>query len=211
MVRGEEDLDPTNPFICSYFDLDVLGKDMGFNYDDKIHMVGYKPVLTEGNDQYLHHMTMFSCHGYAQGATGFQQELDDSHLYHQKVIPGCTNMPPGCEEFLGGWAVGISGVSYPPNVGIPIGEGRRWLVIQTHYYNPAMVKGVYDSSGLRAYVTKDLRPVDAGVMSFAAGVATGKLGSTLKSSNDLKRFINTILPPYTLKDNTHLSLEDKKM
>jgi len=175
MVREEEDLDPTNAFICSYFDLDVLGQEMDFTYDDKIHMVGYEPMITEGNAQYIHHMTLFSCQGYAQDGIGFQQELDDSHLYHQKVIPGCTNMPPGCENYLGGWAVGSANVAFPPNVGIPIGEGQRWLVIQMHYYNPGMTEGVYDSSGLRAHLlTKNLRPIDAGVMSFAAGVRTGQ-------------------------------------
>ena len=89
VVRGEEDLDPTNPFICSYFDMEVLGDDMGFTADDKVHMVGYEPVITEGNEKYLHHFTMFSCEGYAEG-TPLQQKLDDSHLYHQKVIPSCT-------------------------------------------------------------------------------------------------------------------------
>ena len=41
VVRGESGLDPTNPFICSYFDLDVMGKEFGFSSNDKIHMVGY--------------------------------------------------------------------------------------------------------------------------------------------------------------------------
>jgi len=173
VVRGEEDLDPTNPFICSYFDMEVLGEDMGFTAEDKVHMVGYEPVITEGNEKYLHHFTMFSCEGYAEG-TPLQQQLDDSHLYHQKVLPSCTNMPPGCTEFLGGWAVGSNGHIFPHNVGVGIGEGKRWLVVQNHYYNPNMDTGIYDSSGIRLHLTKDLRPIDAGVMSFAAGVSTGQ-------------------------------------
>ena len=71
--------------------------------------------------------------------------------------------------------MGNTNTAYPSNVGVPIGEKKRWLVMQMHYYNPHMANGVYDSSGLRAYVTKDLRPIDAGIMSFAAGVRTGKL------------------------------------
>ena len=73
------------------------------------------------------------------------------------------------------WAVGSDGVTFPHDVGIPIGEGKRWLVLQSHYYNPHMDEGVYDSSGLRAYLAKELRPIDAGIMSFAAGVQTGEL------------------------------------
>ena len=183
VVRAEEEvaagLDPTNAFICSYYDMDVMGKDLGFDSDDKVHMVGYEPVFTPGNEEYLHHFTLFSCPMGAGGGPmgmggGAIQELDDSHLYHQKVISDCTNMPPGCESFLGGWAKGNNGVFYPHNVGVGIGEGNRWLVLQTHYYNPNMHKGVYDSSGVRVHLTKNLRPIDGGIMTFAAGVQTGQ-------------------------------------
>merc|ERR1719261_682668 len=37
-----------------------------------------------------------------------------------------------------------------------------------------MDTGIYDSSGMRLHLTTDLRPIDAGVMSFAAGVSTGQ-------------------------------------
>ena len=158
--------------------MEVLGQEAGFtSSDDKVHLVGYEPVISERNGKYLHHFTLFSCEGYADGG-GLQQRqqgFDDSHLYHQKVLPSCTKMPPGCQSFLGGWAVGSDGVTFPHNVGMPIGEGKRWLVLQTHYSNPYMDEGVYDSSGLRAYLTTDLRPIDAGIISFAAGVRTGKL------------------------------------
>ena len=69
--------------------------------------------------------------------------------------------------------VGSKGVTYPDDVGVSIGE-ERWVVLQTHYYNPNMVEGVYDSSGLRAYVTKDLRPIEAGTMAFVVGVTACK-------------------------------------
>lgn len=107
-------------------------------------------------------------------AMGGGAALDDSHLFHQKVVSGCTTMPKGCESMLGGWAVGGAPVTYPHDVGVPIGEGQRWLVLQTHYYNPNMVEGVSDNSGLRVHLTTDLRPIDAGIMTFAAGVKTGQ-------------------------------------
>ena len=97
VVRGEPELDQSNAFICSYFDMEVLGKDMGFTSDDKVHMVGYEPVISDGNEKYLHHFTLFTCEGYADG-----QGLDDSHLYHQKFLPSCTTIPPECQSFLGG-------------------------------------------------------------------------------------------------------------
>jgi len=185
VTRAQEELeagfDPSNAFVCSYFDLDVIGKDVGFDSDDKVHMVGYEPIFAEGNEQYLHHFTLFSCpmegrdNPISMGmGSGAVQGLDDSHLYHQKVVSDCTNMPPGCENFLGGWAVGGQGVTYPHEVGIPIGEGQRWLVLQTHYYNPKRHDNVYDSSGLRVHLTTDLRPIDGGIMTFAVGAKTGQ-------------------------------------
>lgn len=169
VVRGEVDADPTNPFICSYFDLEELG----LSSADKIHMVGYEPLVTEGNEDLLHHLTLYTCEGFAT-IGGSPPPLDDSNLKHHHVEPACTSMPPGCTNFIAGWAVGANGEAFPEDVGIPIGEGQRWLVMQMHYYNPKMRKDVYDSSGLRVHVTNELRPVDAGIMQFIVGTVAGK-------------------------------------
>lgn len=173
MVRGEKDLDPANPFICSYFDMQELGKEMGFDSQDKVHIVGYEPILTKGNEKLLHHFVLYSCEGTANMQGGLDG-IDDSRLVHQQVIPACTSMPPGCSQYLAAWAVGAPAQVMPEQVGIPIGEGRRWLVLQTHYYNPTLENGVYDSSGFRVDVTKDVRPIDAGVMQFNVGTITGQ-------------------------------------
>ena len=47
------------------------------------------------------------------------------------------------------------------------------MVMQMHYYNPTMVEDVYDSSGVRIHLTKEIRPIDAGLMDFAVGVSAG--------------------------------------
>jgi len=176
VVRGEKNLDPMNPFICSYFDMNVMGEEMGFTEEDKVHMVGYEPVITEGNSQFIHHLTLFTCEGYStieNGQAGTTQ-LDDSNLEHQTVIPACTNMPPGCSNMVAAWAIGADSPAFPEDVGFPIGEGQRWMVMQMHYYNPNMVKDVMDSSGVRLYLTKDLRPIDGAIMHFVVGTQTGQ-------------------------------------
>ena len=71
-----------------------------------------------------------------------------------------------------GWSVGAEAGGFPEDVGIPIGEGNRWLVMQMHYYNPTMIKDVYDSNGLRLFITKDLRPIGGGIMQFVVGTET---------------------------------------
>ena len=178
MVRGEQELnegqDPTNIFQCTYFDMNTLAQEMNYEPGTKLHMVGYSPVFSYDNEEFLHHFILRSC-GVASSPLPMipSQQFDDSDLYHGKVISDCTNMPPGCQGGLGGWAVGSKGVTYPEDVGVSIGE-ERWVVLQTHYYNPNMVEGVYDSSGLRAYVTQDLRPIEAGTMAFVVGVTACK-------------------------------------
>lgn len=173
MVRGEEGMDPTNPFICTYFDLDVMGEVMNFTHNDKIHAVGYEPITTEGNEGYVHHMLLFSCLGdeSLEGDTSFLGSLDQSGLEHNMVVPACTSMPRGCNNLVASYAKGGDPEISPPNVGWPIGEGQRWLVMQMHYFNPTLDKGVYDSSGFRLYLTKKLRPIDGGTYLFSSNLA----------------------------------------
>ncbi|KAL7535490.1 hypothetical protein ACHAXR_006524 [Thalassiosira sp. AJA248-18] len=173
MVRGEPELDPKNPFICTYFDLAVLGADKGFTADDKIQMVGYEPIIKEGNEEYIHHLTLFSCEGTVD-SEGQSSGFDGTNLEHNLVIPACTSMPPGCNGLFVAWAIGQDPPIYPEDVGFPIGEGQRFLVMQMHYFNPNLDKDVYDSSGLKLHFTTDPRPIDAGLMSFLSAVATGQ-------------------------------------
>ena len=113
-------MDPSNPFICSYFDMEELGQEIGFTTDDKIHMVGFEPVITEGNTQFIHHLVLFTCEGYLSfdGDQGEFSGLDDSNLEHNLVLPACTDMPPGCSNLVVAWAVGAGAVTYPEDVGI---------------------------------------------------------------------------------------------
>lgn len=154
--------------------MEVLGEEIGFTSEDKIQMVGHNPLLTKGNEEFVHHLALFTCEGSTALSAGGQQPFDDSNLNHHLVEPACTNMPPGCTDLIALWAVGADALSLPEDVGFPLGEGHRWLVMQMHYYNPKMVQGVYDSSGLRVHLTKELRPIDAGIMPLNAGAATGK-------------------------------------
>lgn len=164
---------------------------MNIDPGTKLHMVGYSPVFSENNEEFLHHFILRSCGSSDIAPVPMlpSQGFDDSELYHGKVISDCTNMPPGCAGGLGGWAVGSTGVTYPDDVGVSVGE-ERWVVLQTHYYNPDMVEGVYDSSGLRAYVTKDLRPIEAGTMAFVVGVTACEFSFVAFLSFSLKLISN---------------------
>ncbi|KAL7544418.1 hypothetical protein ACHAWF_007803 [Thalassiosira exigua] len=165
--RELEDEDYMNSFFCTYYDLDVLGKSMGFTSDDKTHMVGYRPIFTQGNEKYLHHLILTSCgrpfeFDFIQGG----EKFDSSGLYHGKVVESCIDMPLSCNAFKAGWAVGDIERVMPPDVGMPIGEGQRWLLVQSHYYNPSLDEGINDSSGFRLHIARDVRPIDAGMLNL---------------------------------------------
>jgi len=177
VVRGESGMDPTNPFICSYFDLDVMGKEFGFSSNDKIHMVGYDVDAESGNEKYLHHMVLFECDGELmdeQVTSETRSGLGNSGLFHGKVEGSCTAMPNGCQNPVATWAVGAGANVMPEDVGIALGDGHRWLVLQMHYFNPQLDEGISDSSGLDVYFTKELRPVEGAVMFLNSGAATGQ-------------------------------------
>mmetsp|Transcript_36888 Transcript_36888/g.82994 ORF Transcript_36888/g.82994 Transcript_36888/m.82994 type:complete len:725 (-) Transcript_36888:117-2291(-) len=178
VTRGEEEVargeDITNAFICTYFDLDVMAMDMNVTHEDKIHVVGFEPKIEEGNEEYYHHMLLSSCGGAGFDPGNGGGTFDESEIFHKKVIPNCQTVPRGCQNNWAAHAVGADSEGLPPNVGIPIGEGERWVVMQLHYYNPRKDEGIYDSSGMRVFMTSELRPIDAGRMAFAVGVSEGQ-------------------------------------
>lgn len=173
VVMGEGGNDPTNPYICTYFDMHELGRELNFTGDDKVHVTRFSPVLDENSEKYVHHMVVMGCQGDPSpqgGSTGY-----DGGVEHMQVIPECEAMPPGCGALKIAWAVGMEDIVLPDHVGLPIGEGQRYMVVQMHYFNPNLDEGVTDSSGIRAYVTTtDLRDEDAGVMQFAVALSVGQ-------------------------------------
>eukprot|EP00479_Gromia_sphaerica_P006051 TRINITY_DN171_c0_g2_i2.p1 TRINITY_DN171_c0_g2~~TRINITY_DN171_c0_g2_i2.p1 ORF type:complete len:404 (-),score=93.92 TRINITY_DN171_c0_g2_i2:155-1366(-) len=64
---------------------------------------------------------------------------------------------------LTGWAVGGQDQHLPSNVGFPLSFENRHMLIEIHYDNPTLNPNIFDSSGIRLWVTDDLRPIDAGV------------------------------------------------
>jgi hypothetical protein len=156
-----------DPVICSdcitteflFDNYDVPAEDTtyicaGFQFpaDQKYHIVGFEPL--KDNLQVLHHMVLY------QTNTPF--------------TPGYSicNMAPG-STIIWAWAPGEGNLVLPDNVGFPVGlgTGNLYGVVQMHYNNPTRVPGIRDSSGLRMYLTTDLRPDEAGL--FIIGTDLG--------------------------------------
>ncbi|KAL7516290.1 hypothetical protein ACHAWX_001320 [Stephanocyclus meneghinianus] len=159
---GEGGTDPTNPYICSYYDLAEIGPSMGITPNQTVHVTRFSPVLSSESKRYVHHMILYACSS---------NDSSNDATSHLTVVPECTSMPAGCQEMKWPWAVGARDTVFPDNVGLPIGgEMNRFLLLQMHYYNPSLKEGIKDSSGVRVYYTTDLLEQEAGVMSLVAGV-----------------------------------------
>lgn len=147
--------DPTNPYICSLFNLQEL-LPLPFNATDKIHAVHLSPILDADSRPYVHHMLLYTC------PNNLAQQ-------HHSVIPECESMPPGCDQIKFVWAVGSQDIVLPDDVGLAFGQGQTALALQMHYYNPQLVPNIMDSSGVRVYLSPTLRDIDAGFMEFNGG------------------------------------------
>ncbi|XP_042880997.1 uncharacterized protein LOC122258825 [Penaeus japonicus] len=130
----------------------------------KTHVIGYVPVIQEGNHQHVHHILLYECH------------IEDSARHYEKWLDvrgaQCfgANMPLSwrkCTAPLVAWAIGGDGELMPENVGLPIGEehgGATYFMMEIHYDNPNKKAGVVDGSGIRIFHTDKLREYDAGIM-----------------------------------------------
>lgn len=67
---------------------------------------------------------------------------------------------------LAAWAMGADAFVYPEETGLSIGgaDFNLHVMLEVHYNNPELQVGVIDSSGIRFFVTKNLRKYDAGVI-----------------------------------------------
>mmetsp|Transcript_29493 Transcript_29493/g.52757 ORF Transcript_29493/g.52757 Transcript_29493/m.52757 type:complete len:724 (-) Transcript_29493:399-2570(-) len=158
VVLGPGGTDASNPYLCSIFDLAQLVP--GKNISEKHHVAKFAPYLHDASAKYVHHMILYGCD------EGMATALN---LTHGQIIPQCESMPKGCYEMKWPWAKGSQDVVFPSDVGMPFGEGHRWLALQMHYYNPDLDKNVKDSSGVSLVFASSVRSEDAGVLTFNGG------------------------------------------
>ncbi|OWF54665.1 dopamine beta-hydroxylase-like [Mizuhopecten yessoensis] len=125
---------------------------------DKHHIIKYESVIQRGSEHLVHHMEVFQCEIHPD---------DDIKPYNG---PGMAEGKPPelstCRNVIGAWAMGSGPFILPPDAGIPIGErsASSFILLEIHYNNPNLLKGIVDSSGIRFYVTRHLRRHDAGIM-----------------------------------------------
>ncbi len=146
--------------------------------DVKHHIVGYESLIKSGNEAFVHHMVLYECI--------FPDEIEAQHvsLEMQKLAENgygeecrTPNMPIHWHYCLTntafGWAVGGEGLALPQEAGLPIGGNKHtsYFILETHYDNPNLEKGVIDASGMRVFYTEELRPNDLGALSIGSMIS----------------------------------------
>lgn len=153
-------------YWCTFWKLPQL--------DGKHHMIRYEPIIQAGNEQLVHHLVLHYCTGNAADSA-----YSPSAFQCYRGAPWVAN---NCRTntFLA-WAVGGKVFNFPSDVGYSFGGpgDASYLMLETHYDNPYRSSGLTDDSGLRLYLTRELREHDAG--SIMVGVSVGS---------------NLLIPPY---------------
>ncbi|XP_015115533.1 MOXD1 homolog 2 [Diachasma alloeum] len=126
----------------------------------KHHVIKYEPVIQPGNQQYLHHMTLYECRGK-------ESDLETAASANGTVCYQPDHPSLLCTSIAATWNLGSEGFNYPPEAGYALDpdSGPRYYMLETHYTNPLLDNFITDSSGLRLVYTNQLRTHDAGILS----------------------------------------------
>ncbi|XP_072176978.1 dopamine beta-hydroxylase-like [Diadema setosum] len=133
----------------------------------KHHIVKYEVVVSEGNEDLVHHIEVYHCDVPADVEVPLYQGPCD-----ERPVDSSSR---ACSQVIGAWAMGAEAFVYPNEAGIAVGgPTSSFIMIELHYNNPTRKSNIIDSSGLRFYYTPTLRPYDAGIMELGL-VYTPKL------------------------------------
>lgn len=124
---------------------------------EKHHLIKVEAVLADVSKSYVQHMMLYSCTGDIEGAHSQQSQC------YQANAPLAFGH---CQGIVAAWAIGGEPFEYPEDVGYSLGmkDDPKYVLLQIHYNNPELDKGVVDNSGFRLFCTDKLRRYDAGIL-----------------------------------------------
>ncbi|GFR80888.1 DBH-like monooxygenase protein 1 [Elysia marginata] len=122
----------------------------------KHHMIRYEPVIQPGHERLLHHIILYYCEG----------SLGDNEPSAFQCNQNPLKRANHCQHVFVAWAIGGKAFNYPSHVGFSLGSSGDpgYFLMETHYDNPSMRADFVDDSGLRVYLTRQLRQHDGGVL-----------------------------------------------
>jgi len=156
----------------------------GFNLTEKLaqktQAIAFEPVITPGNEAYVHHMVLYTCTVPVVGPPF-----------------SCFSMPSVCQGLLYAWGKGGGPFVLPPITGIEIGSANRsYVVLQMHYNNLNNDYIANDISGMAIYRTNQIRPTYSGMFVFGTmqlNIPAQK--SAFSVSGDCPSALTAVLPP----------------
>ncbi|CAG7820296.1 unnamed protein product, partial [Allacma fusca] len=109
--------------------------------DKTHHMIGFRPLISEGNEEYVHHMSVYHCQ--VPEHLGGTKSVFNKYFNQEPDECYSPSMPmewsKHCFTFLFTWAVGSEGEMFPDHVGSPLGgpDGdATYFKLEIHYDNP---------------------------------------------------------------------------
>ncbi|KAH9491586.1 DBH-like monooxygenase protein 1 [Bulinus truncatus] len=120
----------------------------------KHHLIKFEPVIQPGNEGLVHHATLFFC-----TLLGHEEMNKDAN---------CNTLDlNSCETFIA-WTTGGKAFTYPESVGHDVPMGNVGFILELHYHNQEKKSAIVDSSGLRLYLTPNVRKYDAASLGIGA-------------------------------------------
>eukprot|EP01125_Pyxidicula_operculata_P005299 TRINITY_DN1906_c0_g1_i2.p1 TRINITY_DN1906_c0_g1~~TRINITY_DN1906_c0_g1_i2.p1 ORF type:complete len:513 (+),score=70.73 TRINITY_DN1906_c0_g1_i2:208-1746(+) len=142
--------------------------------DKDYHIVHIRTIATTESLKYLHHIAMHRCY-YNNNPSNYIKRYMKPSANH--CYSGLGNHETGCSETIHIWSKGQSlDLSYPPEAGFRVGTGPydlHYILIEVHYNNPGLDKGIFDESGFQIFYTDQLREYDLGTMALGDPYASG--------------------------------------
>eukprot|EP01065_Artemidia_motanka_P006887 TRINITY_DN1336_c0_g2_i1.p1 TRINITY_DN1336_c0_g2~~TRINITY_DN1336_c0_g2_i1.p1 ORF type:complete len:814 (+),score=248.88 TRINITY_DN1336_c0_g2_i1:269-2443(+) len=122
-----------------------------------LDIVAMHPVVDSGK---VHHMIVAACVDDPRPDPSIPYGVDPANDMFDCPMGGGTRH---CAH-LGGYAAGAVSFIAPTDVGVRVAENVKWILTDTHFYNPELTEGVQDNGGMRYEVAPSLQPQVAGII-----------------------------------------------